>query len=105
MFINRERRYYKDKDKDKDCFLKRNILVLEKSRAKLCSDKEAESGAERLVRALKAKDSREFMLKVMYHLPYDTRERILESSLKPGVNNPKRYFLYCAKKELDRLGL
>ena len=73
-------------------------------RGKLCSDKEAESGAERYIRILHAPECREFFLKVMYHLPYDIRERILEASNKPWVKTPKKYFTFSAKKELSKFG-
>lgn len=95
----------KDKDKDKDSSLK-NIFVFDKriSKAKLCSDKEAESGAARYARILNAPESLKFFIKVMYHLPYNVREGLLEASTKPKVDTPKRYFLYCAKRELERRG-
>jgi len=71
---------------------------------KLCSDAEAESGAERYIRLLNAPECRLFFLKVMYHLPYDTREQILEAATKPWVKIPKKYFTYSAKRELARFG-
>ena len=74
------------------------------SKAKLCSDREAESGAERYIRILRAPECRKFFLKVMYHLPYDIRESILESSTRPWVRESKKFFTYCAKKELAKLG-
>lgn len=74
------------------------------SKAKLCSDKEAESGAERYIKLLNAPECRLFFLKVMYHLPYDTREHILEASIRPGIDIPKKYFTHCAKRELANLG-
>lgn len=103
MLINGEKLPHKDKDKD--LLLKEKSLSLRKSKTKLCSDKEAESGAERLMHILGATDSQQFFLKVMYHLPYETRERILEYSTRPGIKSQKGYFLYCAKRELERLGL
>ena len=90
---------------DNESFLKKTSMSLILTRkAKLCSDKEAESGAERYVRLLNAPECRSFFLKVMYHLPYDNRERILEAATKPWVKTPKKYFTYCAKKELVNLG-
>lgn len=74
------------------------------SKAKLCSNMEAESGATRLSRLLDAPECRLFFMKCMYHLPYTTREQILEYALKPWVKAPKRYFTHCAKKELTKLG-
>lgn len=73
-------------------------------RAKLCSDKEAESGADRYVRLLEAPECWKFFLKVMYHLPYDTREALLVAATKEGIDSPKRYFTYSAKRELEKLG-
>lgn len=73
-------------------------------KAKLCSDAEAESGAERYIQILNAPECREFFLKVMYHLPYDTREHILEKATRTGVGSPAHYFTYCAKRELTLLG-
>ena len=87
---------YYNKDNDND------YKRLRKS--KLCSDKEAESGAERYIKLLNAPECRLFFLKVMYHLPYDTRERILESAKRKEVEHPKRFFTYCAKRELAKLG-
>ena len=73
-------------------------------RGKLCSDAEAESGAERYARLLNAPECRLFFLKVMYHLPYETREHILAAATQPWVKEPKKYFTYSAKKELARIG-
>lgn len=101
----------KDKDNDNDTIdIERNffkeisISMKETRRAKLCSDKEAESGANRYIKLLNAPECKNFFLKVMYHLPYDTRERILESSVRPWITTPKKYFTHCAKRELENLG-
>ena len=66
-----------------DRFLKKPSFSM--IREKLCSDNEAESGAERYIRLLNAPECREFFLKVMYHLPYEVRERILEAATRPWV--------------------
>ncbi len=91
---------------DKDSFLKKRSLTMIKAtkRKKLCSDVEAENGAERYVRIFDAPECRLFFLKVMYHLPYDERERIREAALKGKVKNPKKYFTYCAKRSLEKFG-
>ena len=106
MLVNGEKKPINENEKDIERFLKRTFNFIDKgsSKAKLCSDKEAESGAERYIGLLHAPECREFFLKVMYHLPYDTRERVLESSTKPWVKAPKKYFTYCAKRELAKLG-
>lgn len=87
-----------DIDKDKAISLNRG------RKAKLCSDAEAESGAERYAKLLNAPECKLFFMKVMYHLPYDTRERILASATRPGILAPKNYFTYSAKRELARFG-
>lgn len=95
-------------DIDNENFLKRkfndNDIDSIVRKTKLCSEKEAESGAERYTRILNAPECRKFFLKTMYHLPYEVREKILESSTKPKVASPKKYFTYCAKRELAKLG-
>lgn len=91
-------------DNDIDRFRKESSLTMNRSKSKLCSDNEAESGAERYERLLNAPECHRFFLKVMYHLPYETRERILEASRKKWVANPKKYFTYSAKKALAKLG-
>lgn len=103
MLVNGEKRI---NDKDIEDFLKRNLNINDNgsNKAKLCSDKEAESGAKRYIRLLNAPECRLFFLKVMYHLPYEERERILEASKKPWIKSQKRFFTYCAKRELARLG-
>lgn len=73
-------------------------------KSKLCSDNEAESGAERYIRLLNAPECRQFFIKVMYHLPYDTRENILAMARRSSVRSPKKYFTYVAKRELARFG-
>ncbi|MBR3139043.1 hypothetical protein IKG38_03505 [Candidatus Saccharibacteria bacterium] len=104
MLVNGEKLHINDNDKDIEYFLKENININDVRRSKLCSDKEAESGAERYIKLLNAPECRNFFLKVMYHLPYEDRERILEASRKKGIKVPKKYFTYCAKRELIKLG-
>lgn len=106
MLVNGEKLHINENDKDIEYFLKENINFndISSKKSKLCSDKEAESGAERYIKLLDAPECREFFLKVMYHLPYEDRERILEASRKKWIRTPKKYFTYCAKKELSRLG-
>ena len=74
-------------------------------RKKLCSDKEAENGAERYAKKLNTNGCREFFIKVMYYLPYDTRERLLAMATRDEVTAPSHYFTYVAKKELAKLGI
>ena len=104
MLVNGEKVPINENDIER--FLKRTFNFNDKvtTKIKLCSDREAESGAERYIRLLNAPECREFFLKVMYHLPYETREKLLESSTKPWVRTPKKYFTYSAKKELSALG-
>ena len=106
MLVNGKKITINENEKDNGSSLKRNFNFIERgsSRAKLCSDKEAESGAERYIRLLGAPECREFFLKVMYHLPYDTREKLLECANKPWIKSPKKYFTYCAKREMALLG-
>ena len=91
-------------DNDKERFLKKKSMTMIRGRRKLCSDAEAEMGAERYERKLNAPECHQFFLKVMYHLPYEDRERILEYSQRAGITSPKRYFTYSAKKALAKLG-
>ena len=102
MLVNGEKIHINENDKELKILF--NINEVKPTGKKLCSDKEAEQGAERYIKLLNAPTCREFFLKVMYHLPYDTRERILESALKPWVKAPAHYYTYCAKKELALLG-
>lgn len=104
MIVNGEKK--RINENDIESFLKRNFNIIDKGsrKAKLCSDNEAESGADRYIKLLKAPECRAFFLKVMYHLPYDDRERILEAATKPWIKTPKNYFTYCAKRELKNLG-
>ena len=81
-----------------------NFNDMGSNKAKLCSDREAESGAERFINILNAPECREFFLKVMYHLPYETRENLLAAARKPWIKAPKKYFTYCAKRELAKIG-
>ena len=106
MLVNGEKIAINDKDNVNENFLKGNFNDNEKvlRKAKLCSDTEAESGAERFIRILSAPECRKFFLKVMYHLPYDIRENILSMSIRPSIKSPKKYFTYCAKKELAKIG-
>jgi hypothetical protein len=103
MLVNGEKLHINDKDNDLKRRVNININDVPR-RSKLCSDKEAESGAERYINILDAPECREFFLKVMYHLPYETREKILEYSVKKWIKSPKKYFTYCAKRELSALG-
>lgn len=91
---------------DNENFLKRKFNDIDDKirKTKLCSDQEAELGANRYIKILNAPECRKFFLKTMYHLPYDIREKILESSIKPKITSPKKYFTYCAKRELAKLG-
>lgn len=101
-----EARRINDNDIDKDVFFRKLSMTMIRgdSRTKLCSDKEAESGAERYARLLNAPECQKFFYKVMYYLPYEVRERLLEASTKPTVKVPKRYFTYSAKRELAKRG-
>lgn len=91
---------------DNERFLKKSSMTMNNNngRKKLCSDQEAESGAMRYVKKLNAPECYRFFLKVMYHLPYDTRENILECSLRRQIKAPKKYFTHAAKSELKKLG-
>lgn len=82
--------------------IKESMTMIRKR--KLCSDIEAESGAERLEKLLEAPECRRFFIKVMYYLPYDERERILESAIRPGITSPKKYFTHSARKALEKAG-
>ena len=57
------------------------------------------------MKKLEANGCREFLLKVMYYLPYDIRENILEAATKPWVKMPAHYFTYSAKRELAKRGI
>jgi hypothetical protein len=107
MLVNGEKYRINDNDfnVNEDSF-KRNLNDNDRlsSKAKLCSDNEAECGAERFVKILRAPECKKFFLKVMYHLPYNTRENILALATRPSIREPKKYFTYCAKKELTKIG-
>lgn len=85
-------------------FLKESSMTMKKGKTKLCSNEEAEAGAERYIRLLRAPECREFFLKVMFYLPYPDRERIYEMSTRPKVASPKHYFTYSAKRALAKRG-
>lgn len=93
-----------DNVNDIDRFLKKSSLSMIRGNRKLCSDIEAENGATRYEKKLDAPECHRFFLKVMYHLPYNTRESILEASMRKGIKSPKRYFTYSAKKALEKIG-
>lgn len=84
----------------KEKYLK-NSMTMKK---KLCSDKEAENGAERYIRIFDAPECRLFFLKVMYHLPYEEREDICAAARREKIKCPKKYFTYCAKRALSKYG-
>lgn len=71
---------------------------------RLCSDAEAEAGADRLIEKLDAPECRLFFIKVMYYIPYDERERLLNIAVRPCIKSPKKYFTFSAKRALARLG-
>lgn len=100
MLINGEKANINDIEKDKSFNINDNDR-----RIKLCSDIEAESGAERYIKKLNAPGCREFFIKVMYYLPYDIREGLLESALRPHIKVKSHYFTFCAKKELLKRGI
>lgn len=107
MLVNGERCHIIDNSfNDNENSLKRNFNDNERvfSKAKLCSDNEAENGAERYIRILDAPECKKFFLKVMYHLPYNIRENLLSLATRPSIKTPKKYFTYCAKKELSKIG-
>lgn len=104
MLVNGEKIDIIENENDKNIIF--NEMINERSsRVKLCSDREAESGAKRYMKKLGAVGCREFLLKVMYYLPYDIRENILEAATKPWVRTPAHYFTYSAKRELTRRGI
>ena len=76
-----------------------------KPKRKLVETAEAESGADRLIRKLDAPECRPFFCKVMYYLPADTRETILEYAMRDGITSPKRYFTKSARRELCKVGV
>ena len=81
-----------------------SMTMTKTAKSKLCSDAEAESGASRYIKIFDAPECKLFFLKVMYHLPYDERERLREAAQKSWVKNPKKYFAYSAKKALAKYG-
>lgn len=76
-----------------------------KPKSKLVGLTEAEYGADRLVRKLNAPECRQFFCKVMYYLPANQREIILEYATSGAVKSPKHYFTASAKRELLKLGI
>ena len=65
----------------------------------------AESRANALVERYGAPNCRLFFLKCIYHLPENTIQLIIESSMRSYVRNPVRYFTSAAKRELEKKGL
>lgn len=88
-----------------DSFLKKTSMINDRDnhKVKFCSDREAENGAERLVKILSAPECRNFFIKVMYRLPYIERERILEMATKPNIKSPKKYFTHSAKIAMEQV--
>lgn len=93
-----------NKINDNERFLKKSSMINDINERKMCSEAEAEAGAQRYIRKLGAPECRLFFLKVMYWLPYNDRERLLEAATRPNVRSPKRYFTFCAKRALAKYG-
>lgn len=64
----------------------------------------ADRRADILINKFNAPQCRLFFLKCIYHLPEYKIQQAIESSFRPNVKNHIRYFVVCAKKELELAG-
>ena len=72
-------------------------------KAKL-STKVADRKADLLIQKFNAPQCRLFFLKCVYHLPEYKIQQAIESAFRPNVKSHIRYFVVCAKKELELAG-
>lgn len=68
------------------------------------STETADRKADNLVRKFNAPQCRLFFLKCIYHLPEYKIEQAVESAMRPSIKSHIRYFVVCAKKELELAG-
>lgn len=68
------------------------------------SPEAAEARAEYLVKKFNAPHCRKFYLKCVYHLSESQIANIVESTERPQVKMPVRYFNAVAKQKLTELG-
>lgn len=65
----------------------------------------ADRQADLLVQKFNAPQCRLFFLKCIYHLPEYKIQMAVESAMRPSIKSHIRYFVVCAKKELEAAGL
>lgn len=81
-----------------------NNQGLWKTRTNRISSQEAEAKARFLIERLKAPDCRNFFLKCVYHLSESDIQNALESSTRPYVKCPAKYFNRICKIKLTERG-
>lgn len=81
-----------------------NNVGMWKTRTNRISSEEAEAKAGFLVERLKAPNCRNFFLKCIYHLSEADIQTALESSTRPYVKCPVKYFNRICKVKLTERG-
>ncbi len=81
-----------------------NNQGLWKTRTNRISSQEAEAKARFLIERLNAPNCRNFFLKCVYHLSESDIQNALESSTRPYVKCPARYFNRICKIKLTERG-
>lgn len=81
-----------------------NNVGMWKTRTNRISSEEAEAKARFLVERLKAPNCRNFFLKCIYHLSEADIQTALESSTRPYVKCPVKYFNRICKVKLTERG-
>lgn len=81
-----------------------NNVGMWKTRTNRISSEEAEAKARFLVDRLKAPNCRNFFLKCIYHLSEADIQTALESSTRPYVKCPVKYFNRICKVKLTERG-
>lgn len=64
----------------------------------------ADRRADLLIKKFDAPQCRLFFLKCIYHLPEYKIQQAIEAAFRPCVKSHIRYFVVCAKKELELAG-
>lgn len=81
-----------------------NNVGMWKTRTNRISSEEAEAKARFLIERLKAPNCRNFFLKCIYHLSEADIQTALESSTRPYVKCPVKYFNRICKVKLTERG-
>ena len=88
---------------------KETSMIRINDRSKACgkvalTTEAADRKADLLIQKFNAPQCRLFFLKCIYHLPEYKIQRAIESAFRPNVKSHIRYFVVCAKKELELAG-